>query len=209
MKHKSLTILLFIIVCLGFGAGYMKYHQKLQDNLNKVIIQDNSLAFNVDGVKVETPAVDKETPKPEIEKDLKSPELIRVKRKDALEMVKNAKLKSEIIEEYSAVFEKDVVFWQSIPANTLISSGETLSYAVSLGAKDGVTSQGDTIIVPEMIGLTEKIATVKLIALGFKVEYEYNPNSDYRSGMVYSQNYKVDAKVAKGTSIIIRVSTGS
>ncbi len=209
MKHKVLTLVIFIIVSIGFIVGYFQYNKKLDDNLNKVIIQDNSLEFNTGKENVETPSIDQENPNNDKEVGLKIPNLIGLKHNEAIGIVKKTQLKFETIEEYSAIYDEGKVFWQNLTADAPVSGDETLSYAVSLGAKAGELVEGDTITVPSVIGMTGNEAAAKLMATGFLVEYEYNANASYDDGTVYSQNYKVDAKVPKATTVIIRISTGN
>lgn len=202
MKYKSIVIILFILVAIGFIGGYYNYKQKLDNNLNKVIAQDNSLGFTIDRNEVETGTVDAPN-------TLKGPNLIGVSRIDAINLLEKLTVKTEIIEEYSAIYDKDIVFWQSIVPETPLIGQETMVFSVSLGAKEGEESLGETITVPDLMGLEASVAATKLVAKGFKVDYEYKANGDYGQGIVYSQNYKVDAQVAKGTVVTLRISMGS
>ncbi len=205
MKHKILIAFLFIMVTIAFVAGYFNYNEKIEANLNKVIRQDNSLEFNTGKENAPPPAVEENNP---ADKELKTPKLIGLSREEALSLIQGTKLKGEIIEEYSTIYGKGMVFWQSIPPNSPINIIEPLSYAISQGAKEGFPVERDIITVPSTIGLTSNAASANLIAKGFSVAYEYNPNA-YDKGTVYSQNYKIDAKVPLGTTVIIRVSTGN
>ncbi len=79
---------------------------------------------------------------------------------------------------------------------------------MSLGKNELDTTAGVEIIVPNLIGMSKEAAESELKEAGFNVGYEYNPSESYDEGFVYSQNYKVGAKVAKGTQVTIRISSG-
>lgn len=199
MKYKGLIIVLFLLATIGFVGGFYQYRQKLDENLNKVIVQDNSLDFYIEPEEEEKEPVDTDDA-------IKAPNLIGVTREEALETVKTYNLKSIILEEYSGIYDEDIVFWQSLSPTIPLDDEATISFAVSLGQEEGEDPVGETITVPNLIGMNEDEAASKLVAKGFKVDYEYKENSDYDEGVVYSQNYKVAAEVAKGTVVTIRVS---
>lgn len=203
MRYKGLTIVLFAVVTFGFIFGFLNYHKKLDAMLGKEIVQAST-----GDLIVPSPDPDTEGENPsELEEDVLVPSLEGLSKEEAVAMLEALKLVPEIEEEYSDISEKGKVFGQSPSEGSMASAGTEVSISVSLG-KDEAQTEEDQIIVPNLIGMAKEAAETKLKDAGFNVGYEYNPSEHYDEGFVYSQNYKVGAKVSKGTEVTIRISTG-
>lgn len=203
MRYKGLTIVLFAVVTIGFVFGFLDYHKKLDAMLGKEIVQadtgDFILPTSDPDEEVETPSV---TPN---DTEVIVPSLTGLSEEEAVSELKTLMLVPQPEDEYSSEYEKGETFGQSPSEGIKVKEGTKVSFSVSLGKNE---DQEDLIIVPNLIGMAKADAENKLKAAGFNVGYEYNPSEHYDEGFVYSQNYKVDAKVSKGTQVTIRISTG-
>lgn len=203
LRFKVVTVILFTLTTVMFIYGFINYNKKISDNLNQVVNTDGELGQNTH---TEKPNSTVKVDRPVDEKDLKKvPDILGLKKTEALSILKERNLTSDVLEEYSSIYDKDRVFWQNITPGEEIKANENFVFSISKGPKDGEVT-GNIVSVPSLIGMEENEAASSLVALGFKVEYEYNDNQDYEEGFVYSQNYLVDAKVEKGTMVKIRVS---
>jgi len=201
MKWKISLALLFTLVTGAFLYGFISYRSDLKEDLAKEIIGSPGILVPREEDQDEEDPV---LPEPEpLEVEL--PSLIDLPRIEAEERLLQLKLVPNIVEKKNTGYEKDVVFWQEPYIQMQILEGETVTLYVSNPTLDEVE---ETISVPLLIGLTEEEASTLLFDLGFHVDYEYNPNADYEKGVVYSQNYFVDATVSIGTRVTIRVSEG-
>jgi len=193
MRYKGLTIVLFAVVTFGFIFGFLNYHKKLDAMLGKEIVQAST-----GDLIVPSPDPDTEGENPsELEEDVLVPSLEGLSKEEAVAMLEALKLVPEIEEEYSDISEKGKVFGQSPSEGFMASAGTEVSFSVSLGKNEAQAAE-DQIIVPNLIGMAKEAAETKL----------KDPSEHYDEGFVYSQNYKVGAKVSKGTEVTIRISTG-
>lgn len=218
MKFRNLAIVLFAVVTIGFIFGFVSYNKKINDALRKEIVQA-SIKEHEDEIVVppETPiAVPIETPveKPETPMnadEVEVPALYGLTKEEAkLKLEALGLLPNPEVEKTTEVNE-GIVFWQTPYKGIKVKTGTKVSYSVALGAGAEVPDpNAENAKIPDVIGLSEKDAVSKLEALGFKadVNYERKYNNDYAKGYVYSQNYKIGALVAKGTTIGLRISLG-
>lgn len=205
MRHKGLTIVLFAVVTFGFVFGFLDYHKKLDAMLDKEITQASKGDFDLPLLDEEHEA---EVPGESNEEEVMVPSLTGLSKEEAVSKLEDLLFIPEPKDEYSDVMDIGKVFSQSPSAGGTALSGVKVSFSVSLGKKDGEASAEDQIIVPNLIGMNKEAANKKLEDIGFNVGFEYNPSEYYDKDYVYSQNYKVGAKVAKGTQVTIRISTG-
>ncbi len=206
MRYKGLTIVLFAVVTLGFVFGFLNYHKKLDAMLGKEIVQASTGDFNLPPLEV-----DPEGEEPsDINEDEKIivPSLTGLTKDEAVIKLEELQFVPVPKEEYSDETVKGEVFSQSPEGEETAASGTEVTFSVSLGKKEGTTQASGQIIVPNVIGWSKEDAEKELKDTGFSVAYEYNPSQHYDEGYVYSQNYKVGARVATGTQVTIRISTG-
>lgn len=222
MKLRNLTIVIFALVTVGFIFGFVSYNKKINDALSKEIVQA-SIKGEEDEVAVmpETPIVVPaetavETPIEVPETPVNAgkvvvPALYGLTKEEAKLKLEALGLVSDPEVETTTEVGSGIVFWQTPYKGIEIDKGSKVSYSVAAGSSAEVpNSNTATARIPNLIGLSEADAVAKLESLGFKADanYERKYNNDYDKGYVYSQNYKVDAEVAKGTTIGLRISLG-
>ena len=100
----------------------------------------------------------------------------------------------------SDTVEANQVIGQSIAEGEQILTGSVVELTVSSG-KDGVT-------IPDVLGLSEAEARVKLSGEGFEMETSELPSDDVEKGLVVSQNPSAGESVQKGTTVTVIISTG-
>jgi beta-lactam-binding protein with PASTA domain len=208
MKSKVIMIFILLVATVFFVVGYFRYQGNLRETLAKEIGDPGFSSPNEPSEEqpgIEDPSTEGPVliENPEL---VKMPDLFEMTKEEAEEVLKDMKLQMEVLEEKNSSFATGTVFFQKPYLDEEILQGKTVTVYVS---NQSLPEEEEKIAVPMLIGLTEEEAVEELRTLGFQVDYEYNPNSDYREGMVYSQNYLVDSRVSKGTKITIRVSTGS
>lgn len=222
MKFRNLAIVLFTLVTIGFIFGFVSYNKKINDALGKEIVQATINDGN-DEI-VDTPETPIEVPlETAVETPIETPETSIESGKVAVPALygltkDEAKLKLEALGlvpnpevEKTTEVDDGIVFWQSPYKEIEVKIGTKVSYSVAAGDTAEIPDpNAETAKIPDLIGLSEKDAVSKLEALGFNadVNYERKYNDDYAKGYVYSQNYKIGALVAKGTTIGLRISLG-
>lgn len=205
MRYKGLTIVLFAVVTVGFVFGFLNYHKKLDAMLGKEIVQASTGDFNLPALPGD---VEEEEPSGNpLEKGLMVPSLTGLSKEEAISALEELELVPEFKEVYSDEFSKGTVFGQFPLEDASIEKGDEVIFSVSLGEEDPEESTAQ-IVVPNLIGMAKEAAEDELKEMGFNVAFEYNPSDHYDEGYVYSQNYKVGAKVSWGTQVTIRISTG-
>jgi beta-lactam-binding protein with PASTA domain len=222
MKLRNLTIVIFTLVTVGFIFGFISYNKKINDALSKEIVQAN-IKGEDDEIDV-TPETPIEVPaETAVETPIEAPEtpvnsgkvvvpaLYGMTKDDAKLKLEALGLVSDPEVETTTEVDAGIVFWQTPYKGIEIEKGSKVSYSVAAGSTAEVPpANAETAKIPNLIGLSEADAVSKLESLGFKADanYERKYNNDYDKGYVYSQNYKVDAEVAKGTVIGLRISLG-
>jgi serine/threonine-protein kinase len=97
-------------------------------------------------------------------------------------------------------FEAGIVFEQDPPPGTKAEEGSTVHLKVSSG--------GQQIDVPRVIGLPVDTATSQLQALGFTVRVEPTTQGDAEVDTVVDQAPGEGSKAAKGSEVVLTVKTG-
>lgn len=222
MKYRNLAIVIFALVTVGFIFGFISYNKKINDALSKEIVQasikgeEDEVAVSAE-TPIEVPAETAvETPVEAPETPVNAgkvvvPALYGLTKEEAILKLEALGLVSDPEMETTTEVGSGIVFWQTPYKGIEIDKGSKVSYSVAAGTTTEVPpTTEETAKIPNLIGLSEKDAVAKLESLGFKADanYERKYNNDYDKGYVYSQNYKVDAEVAKGTVIGLRISLG-
>ena len=117
----------------------------------------------------------------------------------AVEMLKENKLKVEKIEETSKKIKEGIVISQEIEADTEIDAGEVIKIHVSIGT--GV----EQVVVPSVLSKTEEEAKKILEGKKLKVNIEYAEDYNKDNGIVINQSFKAGENLDEGTEIIITV----
>lgn len=136
---------------------------------------------------------------PEI-KIVKVPNVLTMSKDAAVQTLEASKLTAEVVTEYSDTVAADCVISQSIPADTQVTEKSSVKITVSLGVKPAKVSY--------VVGMSQDAAVAALQGLGLKVTVETAYSDTVESGIVISQSIAADTEVAKGSTIIIKVSSG-
>ena len=103
------------------------------------------------------------------------------------------------------------------PRRTGVTVGITLLVLAIVGLvgvllwallSDRGTSAGETVAVPNVVGVTEEAATNTLRGAGFIVTATQVPSEDIAKGLVIQQNPAADAQAERGSAVEIQVSAG-
>lgn len=227
MLKKSLAILLFIVVTIGFLFGFVTYNKRLSDMLGKKI-DPSVVVFPVNPSEPdeqETGTQDEEEPEtekpelnePEEENPLEEPDetselvvipyIIGLHQEDAVKALEDKNLVAEIHLEYIDGIEKEYVFYQRPPRNQEVPEGTTVSFSVSRGPY-GSSTQEEKAIVPSLTGKTQAQAENALKNANLLVKVKEVYSSQVAKGNVISQDTSAGREVAKGSTVTITVSSG-
>jgi serine/threonine-protein kinase len=127
------------------------------------------------------------------------PNVVGIKQAKAVGLIEDAELEANVSQAFSDDAPKGEVIEQDPGAGTRIAKGETVSITVSAGVEQ--------VAVPKVSGrpVTEAIQTLEDAGLDAQVREVF---SEREPGVVVGQNPKAGTEVAKGTSVVIRVSKG-
>ena len=218
MVKKSLAIVLFIVVTIGFLFGFVSYNKRLSDMLGKKI--DPSIAVLSENPSVpdeqetETPEEEPETEgeNPLEETDEASelvviPYIIGLHQEDAVKALEEMNLVAEIHLEYIDGVEKEYVFYQRPPRNQEVPEGTTVSFSVSRGPY-GSSSQEKKAVVPSLVGKTQAQAEKALKDENLLMKVKETYSSQVAKGNVISQDTSARKEVDEGSTVTITVSSG-
>lgn len=123
---------------------------------------------------------------------------VKGKEKDeAVQLIEDAKLKAEIVEETSKTVKEGYVISQETDANTEVNAGDTLKIHVSTGTEKAT--------VPGVVGKSQDEAKKALQDLGFVVTVTNAEDSSKENGAVLKQSLDEGQSVEKGSAITITV----
>ena len=122
-----------------------------------------------------------------------------MEKDEAIQTLKDNKLKAEVIEETSKDIKEGYITKQETTAGTVVNAGDTIKIHVSTGT--GIKQ----VVVPSVMGKDLNAAKETLTSLGLKVEVEYNEDTTKNNGIVLSQNTNSGSVVDEGTTIVITV----
>ena len=120
-------------------------------------------------------------------------------REEAIELIEEANLKAEVIEETSKTVKQGYVVSQEIEPDTEVLAGDTIKIHVSIGT--GIKQ----VTVVNVVGQSEADAKKTLEDLGLKVNIAYEEDTNKDSGIVLKQSTDVGKVVDEGTTITITV----
>lgn len=127
------------------------------------------------------------------------PKVAGMEYEQAVEALKEKKLKAEKIEETSEKVEEGYVIKQEPEEGTEITAGETVKVYVSIGTGK------EQIAVTSVIGKTEAVAKKELEDAKLKVEVVYEEDTSKSNGIVLKQSKSVGEVVEEGSTIILTV----
>ena len=123
---------------------------------------------------------------------------VKGKEKDeAVQLIEDAKLKAEVVEETSKTVKEGYVISQETDANTEVNAGDTVKLHVSTGTEKAT--------VPGVVGKSQDEAKKALQDLGFVVTVTNAEDSSKENGAVLKQSLDEGQSVEKGSAITITV----
>ncbi|MCR5672404.1 MAG: protein kinase [Lachnospiraceae bacterium] len=129
------------------------------------------------------------------------PNVVGMSVAEASDALTKAGLTAKATYKESTEYEKDFIVSQDIEGDTEVASGTVLNLVVSSGKIVGVT-------VPDVVGLTEAEAKVKLDTEGFAMQKQLQESDTVEKGYVVSQNPLGATTAAKGSPITVVISSG-
>lgn len=125
---------------------------------------------------------------------------VKGKEKDeAVQLIEDAKLKAEIIEETSKTVKEGYVISQEIAPDTEVNAGDTVKMHVSTGT--GIKQ----VTMIDVTGKSEADAKSALEKLGLVVNIGYSEDTSKDNGIVLKQSVEVGKVVDEGTTVTITV----
>lgn len=179
---------------LNFEVESEEYNTEVEEN--HIISQDPSYIENYNKVKegsIVKVVISKGTEKTTV------PNVKGKDREEAIELLENAKLKAEVIEETSKTVKEGFVISQETEANTEANAGDTIKIHVSTGT--GIKQ----VTMIDVTGKSETDATSALKALNLVVNVGYSEDSSKDNGIVLKQTLEVGKVVDEGTTVTITV----
>ena len=177
---------------LKFEVSSEEYSADTEEN--HVISQDPAYLENYNKVK------EGSTVKVVISKGTEKTKVPNVKGKEkdeAVQLIEDAKLKAEIVEETSKTVKEGYVISQETDANTEVNAGDTVKIHVSTGTEKAT--------VPGVVGKSQDEAKKNLQDLGFVVTVTNAEDSSKENGAVLKQSLDEGQSVEKGSAITITV----
>ena len=179
-------------VKLKFEVASEEYNTEVEEN--HIVSQDPAYMENYNKVK------EGATVKVVVSKGTEKTKVPNVKGKDkdeATQLIEDAKLKVEIVEETSKTVKEGYVISQEIDPDTEINAGETVKIHVSTGVEKAT--------VPGVVGKSQDEAKKALQDLGFVVTVTNVEDSSKDNGIVLKQSLDEGNSVEKGSAITITV----
>ena len=99
--------------------------------------------------------------------------------------------------------DKGNVISQDPEASTSVASGSSVNLVVSTGK-----TNGGTVSVPNLMGLTASEAEQQLSAVGLKGSSKQDNSDSYEAGKIFAQDPSANTQVSAGSTITYTVSTG-
>lgn len=130
------------------------------------------------------------------------PDVVNMDYREATLALQNAGLAVEIENTTSDTVSKDFVISTSPSANEKISAGSTVYVIVSSGTETRYLS------MPNLIGLTEDAARIKLENAGLSYGGAETVSSEYDAGTVIGQSVPAFSDVEEYTKIVLQISRG-
>lgn len=179
---------------LVFEVESEEYNTEIEEN--HIISQDPKHMDNFNKVKEGT------TIKVVISKGTEKTKVPNVKgkqREEAVELIEDAKLKVEVVEETSKTVKEGYVISQETNPDTEVNAGDTVKIHVSTGTEKTT--------VPGVLGKTQEEAKKILQDSGFVVTVINSEDSSKENGIVLKQSLDEGKSVDKGSAITITVNT--
>ncbi len=130
------------------------------------------------------------------------PNVVGMSVAEASDALTKAGLTAKATYKESTEYDKDFIVSQDIEGNVEVPAGTVLNLVVSSGKVVGAT-------VPDVVGLTEAEAKVKLESEGFKMQKQLQESDSVEKGNVISQNPLGATTAAQGSDVTVVISSGA
>lgn len=221
MGKKSIAVIVFILVTIGFLYGFVTYNERLGEMLDKEISPQVVVPEEVEKPQqpvteeptdsepdAEEPDVDGEPKEPDEASELTViPYIIGLHVEDAVKVLEESSLVPDIHLEYVDGVEKEYVFYQRPSRNQEVPAGTTVSFSVSRGPYGSLGAE-TKVMMPIVMGKTRAQAENALIEAGLLVKIRESYSSEVVKENVISSDTPAGKEVRKGSTVIITVSLG-
>ena len=130
------------------------------------------------------------------------PRLLGKTAEDAKKALEEAGLTGKVTEEFSDVYEKDMVMEQSVDAGERVDKSTVIEYKVSQGPKPK-----EMVVIPNLAGQSVSNATAQILNAGLFVNPTYSESTQYNKDIVISVQ-GAGTSVEAGTYVTVVISTG-
>lgn len=130
------------------------------------------------------------------------PNLVGMTVAEATDALNNAGLKANATYQESTEYDKDYIISQDLESGSSVSPGTILNLVVSSGKVVGNT-------VPDVVGISEAEAKVKLELEGFTMQKQLAESSDVEKGNVISQSPLGATTAPSGSTVTVVISSGA
>lgn len=179
---------------LKFEIEAEEYNSEIEEN--HIISQDPTYVENYNKVKegsIVKVKISKGTEKTTV------PNVKGKEREEAIQLIEEAKLKVEVIEETSKTVKEGYVISQDTEANKEVNAGDTVKIHVSKGT--GIKQ----VTMIDVTGKSEADAKSAIEKLGLVANIGYNEDTSKDNGIVLKQSLEVGKIVDEGTTVTITV----
>ena len=143
------------------------------------------------------------------EGDIEVPDVVGEKEADAEKIIKDKGLKWQVVaRQESDKYEEGIVIEQKTKSGTKVAEDTMIQVVVS----SGLSSNKETLKVPDVTGMDEDSARKALISEGFqsgKISTDYDYSDDVNSGEVIKTSPAAGSEATEDTEITIWVSKGA
>ena len=181
MGKKSIAVIVFIVVTIGFLYGFVTYNRQLREMLDKeispqVVVMPDETEKPQPPVTEAPPISEQDTEETEEEEEETSelvviPYIIGLHKEDAVKALEERNLVPEIHLEYVEGVEKEYVFYQRPPRSQEVPAGTTVSFSVSRGPY-GSSDTETKVMMPIVMGKTRAQAEKVLVETGLLVKIQ-------------------------------------
>ena len=130
------------------------------------------------------------------------PRLLGKTAEEAKKALEEAGLTGKVTEEFSDVYEKDIVMEQTQAAGERVDKSTVIEYKVSQGPKPK-----EMVVIPNLAGQSVSNASAQILNAGLKVNPSYAESTQYNKDIVISVQ-GAGTSVEEGTYVTIVISTG-
>lgn len=212
---KSLIIIVFALVTVGFIVGMITYNKSLANMMNTVILEETP--FEDNNIVTESPM--NETPVEVMEEEIlgqedknsenevkEVPNLYGLSQEEAENLLNRQDFQYEVYLEEKAETNPGLIFYQRPKPKDMVSPDEIIHFSVSK-VKVEENTASDKVSVPNVMGKYEADAKTKLESLGLNVRI-LKKYSVKAKGTVIAQSESSESKLERGSTVVLSISIG-